>query len=187
MGAVDVGVDDGELILKGIADKALGRQMVTFVRLYFPHHLEDTGVTFQRGRVQDQMLQDGLKAPEAVLRVLHGHPPDDPMDFITLVQEKFGQIGAVPAGNSSYQRSFLHQLALELTHCHEISVIFSLKKGQREIEVVSTEPDRLGQCISTASYCRHISSPEGASASTFCRKAAYWRRTSRSAGRTSSR
>ena len=44
MGAVDVGVQGGELVVEGVADEALGRQVVALVGLHLVDHPVDAGI-----------------------------------------------------------------------------------------------------------------------------------------------
>ena len=46
VGAVDVGVQRGKLVVEGIADETLGRQVVALVRLDLVNHPVDAGIAF---------------------------------------------------------------------------------------------------------------------------------------------
>jgi hypothetical protein len=84
MGPVDVGIDGRKFIFKGIADKALGRQMITFIRLNRFNNVEDAGVTFHGTGMQGNFIQDMAQPPKAMERIFQGHPADKAVDLIPL-------------------------------------------------------------------------------------------------------
>ena len=45
--AVDVGVERRELVVKRVADEALGGQVIALIRLYLCDHLVNTGIAFE--------------------------------------------------------------------------------------------------------------------------------------------
>ena len=49
--------------------------MINLIRLYFIHHTEDTGKTFQRGSVENELVEHVSYAPESMLRVLDRNLP----------------------------------------------------------------------------------------------------------------
>jgi hypothetical protein len=45
MGAINIGADGRKFILKGVADKTLRSEMVTFIWPHAVDHLEEAGIT----------------------------------------------------------------------------------------------------------------------------------------------
>ena len=54
MRSVDVGIECGVFVVKGIAYKALSRKVIAFIGLDFQDHPVDAGIAFERGGVQDR-------------------------------------------------------------------------------------------------------------------------------------
>ena len=46
MSSIDIGIHGGKLIFEGIADKALGSQVIDLLGLYLPNDHEDAGIAF---------------------------------------------------------------------------------------------------------------------------------------------
>ena len=107
MGAIDVGVECGKLVLKRIADKTLCGQMVALVGLHLEKHLEDAGETLQRGRVKAKISQDVANPPHPVAGIFKGHPAHDAVDLISFFKEKFSKVRTILAGDAGDQ-CFLH-------------------------------------------------------------------------------
>src|SRR5439155_12541368 len=64
----------------------------------------EAGITFQRCRMQLEFVEDRSNAPKPVLRIFQRDAPDDPVDFITLLEKELGQIGSVLTGDSRNER-----------------------------------------------------------------------------------
>src|SRR5262249_573729 len=97
MGAIDIGADGRKFILKGVADKPLRSQMVTFIWLHPVDHLEEARIAVERGGVEHQpvMIEEMAEAPEPVLWILKGHASDYPVHFVVLAQQPLRKIGAI--------------------------------------------------------------------------------------------
>src|SRR6266850_3945054 len=111
--SIDVRVDGRKLVLDGIADEALGGQVVDLIRLHSSHDLVETRVALQRGGMQLDSFEDVSNAPEPVLRILQRDSADDAMDVIAFLDQELSQIGTILAGytrNQSFSR--LHVLLL---------------------------------------------------------------------------
>src|SRR5437899_4943432 len=74
------------------------------VRSTLHQNFVDAGITFQRCRMQLDFVEDSSNAPKPVLRIFQGDAPDDPVDFITLLEKELGQIGSVLTGDSRNER-----------------------------------------------------------------------------------
>ena len=82
--------------------------MVAFVRQQVPDHRDHGQDVVQGGDVDADPLQDLPQVFQLVLGVLDGGAPHDTVHLVPLLQEEFGEIGAVLAGYACYQ-SFLHR------------------------------------------------------------------------------
>src|SRR2546426_11974768 len=54
--------------------------------------------------MQLEFVEDRSNAPKPVLRIFQRDAPDDPVDFITLLEKELGQIGSVLTGDSRNKR-----------------------------------------------------------------------------------
>ena len=84
MGAVDVGLQGGELVVKRVADKALRRQMIAFIRFDSPHDVVDAGETLERAGMQMDAVPDVLDSLQPVPGIFQGDTPDQAVDFVAL-------------------------------------------------------------------------------------------------------
>ena len=111
MGTIDIGADGRKFILKGVADKTLRGQMITFIWPHPVDHLEEAGITVQRGGVEHQpvMIEEMAEAPEPVFRILKGHASDNTVHCIVLAQQQLRKVGAVLPCDPGDQR-FFHAL-----------------------------------------------------------------------------
>ena len=97
MRAVDVGVERGELVLERVADEALSGEVVDLVWGWTARqHLEQAGIAFERGRVERDLVEEVLDAPEAVLGIFDGDAADDAVNFVALFEQQLGQIRSRP-------------------------------------------------------------------------------------------
>ena len=104
MGAVDVGVEGGKLVLEGVTDVAEGGEVVTFVGFDLVDHSKKAGKALKGSGVQLDIREDMLYPPHAVFGVLDGHPTNDSVDFAALFEQQFGQVRAVLTCNSGDER-----------------------------------------------------------------------------------
>ena len=123
VGAVDVGVERGEFVVERIADEALRGQVVALVGLHLSHRLMDAGVALERGGMQLDARSDGMNTRQPVLGVLQGHAAHDAVDVVSFLQQQFGEVGAVLAGNPGDQRA---------SSCHKLTMV-----SGRELSAVS--------------------------------------------------
>jgi len=106
MGPVEIRVDRRKLILEGIGHETLGRQVIAFIRLCVGNDIEDGCVAFHGTAVDLDAVQDVPDAPHPCLGMLEGHPPDDPMDFISFFQQELRQIAPVLSRDPGDERFF---------------------------------------------------------------------------------
>ena len=108
VGAIDIDVEGGELVVEGVAYKALSRKVIAFLRLHVLDHPVEAGVAFQGGGMQHQAVADVAETGEAMVRVLEGDAADHPVNLIALLEEELRQIGAVltrnPCNESAFRR-----------------------------------------------------------------------------------
>ena len=107
MGAVDVGVQGGELVVERIADKALGRQVVALVGPDLVDHLVDAGIAFERCGMQLHGAHRFQAVRKPILRVLQRHPADNAMNFVSLGKQQLRQVGTVLPRNPGDQSALL--------------------------------------------------------------------------------
>ena len=87
--SIEVGIDGRKLVFKGIGHEALSRQVVALIGLHIRDDVEDRGIAFHGSAVNLDSIQQMSNAPHPRLGVLDGHPPYDPMNLITLLDQKF--------------------------------------------------------------------------------------------------
>src|SRR6478735_9010279 len=93
----------------------LRREVVYFVRLHHLHDAHETARVRHIPVMQNEPAFGHMRVLIQVvdpLRVEERRAALDPMHHIALLQQKFGQIGAVLPGNARDQRSFLHAAAV---------------------------------------------------------------------------
>ena len=100
MRAVDVGAERREFIVEGVTDETLGCQMVALVGSHLAHNAENAGETIQRARVQVQAVDERGDAAQAPRRVFQSHAAHNAVNFVTLLEQEFRQVGAVLSSNS---------------------------------------------------------------------------------------
>lgn len=109
VGSIDVRVQRGELVLKRIADETLGGEMVALLRLDGTNHPVQAGKTLQRSGMKFDIVEQVPDAPEAMLRVLQGYPPHNPVHTVALFEQEFRQEGSILTRDPGDQRhSFFH-------------------------------------------------------------------------------
>lgn len=104
--AVEIGIDGGEFVFKGIGYEALGREVVTLIRFHTGNDIKEGGVTFHGGAVDGYPVEETVYAPHTGLGVLQGYASDDTVYFISSPQEPFCQITPVLACNACDKRFF---------------------------------------------------------------------------------
>ena len=82
MRAVDVHVHGREAVGETFGHETLRRQVITLVKVVFAEDVEDTGVTFETGRVQRYAIQQVSDAAESRFRGFERTRAHEPMDFI---------------------------------------------------------------------------------------------------------
>ncbi len=97
MGPVDVGHQGRKFVLEGVGHITLAGQMVTFIRIYRFHHVENAGETLHRTRMNPEPRQEVFDSGHAMLRIFDRRPPDDPVHFIPLFQKQFRKIASILA------------------------------------------------------------------------------------------
>ncbi len=80
--------------------------MVELVGLDARDEREQAGKALHAARVQLDPIQDGEQPREAVSGIFEGRSADDPMNFIALFQQPFGQVGPVLPRDARNHRSF---------------------------------------------------------------------------------
>lgn len=83
--------------------------MVAFVGYYGGDGLINTGIAFQRSGMQFNAVSHGGDARQTVFRIFEGNATYDPVDFVTLRHQQFGQIRSVLTGDPRNQRSTTHR------------------------------------------------------------------------------
>ncbi len=78
------------------------RQVVELVRPHVGQHADERQLVQQIGRHQANTIEEVLDAPV----VLGAQPPGDPDDLVALLEEQFGQVGPVLAGDSGDDCAF---------------------------------------------------------------------------------
>ena len=105
---VDIRVQRGKGVMKGVLNEALGSQMIAFVGLDGGDHLVEAGIAFQGGRVQGDPLENVANSSMAFGRILNGHPAHGAVDLVSFCEQKFREVGPVltcDAGNECSLRS----------------------------------------------------------------------------------
>src|SRR6185369_13880629 len=107
MRAVNVRVHRRESVAETLGHKRLRGQVVTLVKLMLGHYMKDTRITFHAGRVQGDLVHQVFNASEPVLRILHRHPANQPMDLIAQREQMLSQVTSVLSRESGDKGSFL--------------------------------------------------------------------------------
>ena len=90
---------------------ALRAQVVDLVRLHLLHDADQVGGIGQVAVVQDEVA---MRLVRVLVQVIHAigieqrRAPLDAVDLVALLQQEFGQIGAVLAGDASNQGALAH-------------------------------------------------------------------------------
>ena len=108
MGAVNVGVERGELIVEGVAYEALRRQVIAFVRHDLGNQLIDAGEAFERCGMQSDPVPHRAQPEQPVLRILQGYAPHGAVDFVPFRKQKLREIRSILPGNPGDQRTSAH-------------------------------------------------------------------------------
>ena len=108
MSPIDICVQRGELVVKGVADKALRGEMVTLVRSHLANYLDQAREAFERPCVQDEAVPHCGQPRQSVFRILQCHPAHNPMDLIPFGDQKLRQVRTILPGNSGDERTLSH-------------------------------------------------------------------------------
>ena len=100
MGAVDIGIQGGKLVVEGIAHEALGGQVVALVGEDVAKDLVDARKALEGGGVEVKAVEQVGDPAEPPRGVLQGNPADDAVDFVPFGQQQLRQEGTVLAGDA---------------------------------------------------------------------------------------
>src|SRR5690348_6047248 len=117
VGSVDVGVEGGEFVVKGVADKALSGQMIAFIGLDLGNDFEDAGDTLDGGGMERHPIANAAEPREAVGRILEGHAANRAVDLVPPGDEELGEVGAVLAGYAGDKGAFRHEVMVTGAAC----------------------------------------------------------------------
>ena len=106
MRALDVRQKRGEGVLKRIGDETLRRQVIKLVRVDLSDAGVNAGKALQTGGVKLDLVEDRRKPRKAMGRILQRRSPHQAVDLVALLQQQFGKVGAVLAGNAGDARAF---------------------------------------------------------------------------------
>src|SRR5579863_1860218 len=104
--AVNIDGEGRKSIFKGICDKALGRKVVTLVRLNPRNDAENTRERFKRCCVQVNAGQNRLETAKTVRGIFKRYTPNDAVNFIALVKKELGEVGTILTTDPGNQRLF---------------------------------------------------------------------------------
>src|SRR6185369_2791240 len=108
MGAVDIVVQDGNLVLERVADKAGSGQVIALVGNHVLHRLYDGEDIIEGSHMQVDPVDEMDDVLQFVGSVLNGGPPDDAVNLVPLGQEQFRKIRAVLSGKAGDEGFLLH-------------------------------------------------------------------------------
>src|SRR5580698_236883 len=100
MGAVNIDVHGGELVVKRITDEALRREVIALVRLYLEEDTVETREIFKRRAVKVNLAEQMLDSRHSVGWVLQSDPPHDAVNLIAFLQQELGEVRPVLAGDA---------------------------------------------------------------------------------------
>src|SRR5205809_1509768 len=107
MRAVDIDVHRGETISKTLSDKALRRQVITFIKLVTADDVRNARIAFQTRRMQRDPIENVFNTTEAPHGILHSHTADKSVHLVAKRQKVFRQIASILAGDSRDKRSLI--------------------------------------------------------------------------------
>src|ERR1043165_1726953 len=113
MRTVDVRVHGRKAIGETLGDEALGREVVTLIKLILADDVKDARITFQARGVQLQPIGKLPDSRESARRIFERDSPDEAVNFIAQADQMFRQIAAVLARNTRNE-SFLHHHLFKL-------------------------------------------------------------------------
>jgi hypothetical protein len=90
MRTVDIRIHRGEAITKALRDEALSGEMITLIESVVRTDIENTWITFEACRVKLQAIHYVPDSIHPVSAILERYSPDDPVNFVTLVEKELG-------------------------------------------------------------------------------------------------
>src|SRR5687767_6793114 len=108
MCAVDVHVHRRKAVGEAFSDKALGRQVVTLIKVVLAQDLENAWITFETGWMECYAIEEMNDATEARVGCFQGYAAHQPVHLVPEAQQVVREVTPVLTGDSGNQRSFGH-------------------------------------------------------------------------------
>src|SRR5215213_6148260 len=110
--AVDVRAHRRKAVSEAFRHKALGREVITLVKIVFAEDVENAGVTLETGRVQRDTVQQVSEPAEPRFGGFQGHATDQAVHLVAQTKEIICEVTAILTGYSSNQRSLGQRVIL---------------------------------------------------------------------------
>src|SRR5678815_5037935 len=107
MRAVDVDVHCSKAVGETLGDETLRSKVITLIKVVLANDVVNAGITLERGRVQNQPIDDVGKTTKTNVRRFERNSANESMDFVAQAQKIFSEIATVLTdytGNEGFLR-----------------------------------------------------------------------------------